>query len=60
MGKGRKVLSNDHAHALIKQAVAIVFGDARAEAEAAAEIATIEAVHVQTAPKPRRFRRSPT
>ncbi len=47
MGKGRKVLSDDHARALIKQAIAIVFGDAQAEAEATAEIAAIEAVHVQ-------------
>ncbi|WP_449409994.1 hypothetical protein [Methylobacterium komagatae] len=54
MGKGRKVLSNDHARALIKQALGIVFGDAQVEAEAAAEIAAIEAVHAQATRKPRR------
>ena len=43
MGKGREVLSSDHARALIKQAIGMIFGDTRVEAEAASEIAAIEA-----------------
>lgn len=60
MSKSRKVLSDDHARALIKQAIAIVFGDARVEVEAAAEIAVIEAVHVQAKPRTKRTRQRPT
>ena len=45
MGKGRKVLSDDHARALIKQAIGMIFGDTEVEAEAAIEIAAIEAQH---------------
>ena len=56
MGKGRKVLSDDHARALIKQALGIVFGDARVEAEARAEIAAIKAAHAQVTRKPKRTR----
>ena len=51
MGKGRKVLSHDHARALIKQAIGIVFGDPWVEAEATAEIAAIEAAHAQVTRK---------
>lgn len=59
MDKGRKVLSDNHARALIKQAIAIVIGDTQTEAEAAAEIATIEAMHVQIKRKSKRLRRPP-
>ncbi|TXN73017.1 hypothetical protein [Methylobacterium sp. WL6] len=55
MGKGRKVLSSDHARALIKQAIGIIFGDTKVEAEATTEIATIEAR--QTTNQPTRLRR---
>jgi len=43
MGKGRKVLSADHARALVKQALGMIFGDAKVEAEATDEIAALEA-----------------
>ncbi|TNC05289.1 hypothetical protein FF100_35865 [Methylobacterium terricola] len=56
MGQGCKVLSDDHARALIKQAIGIVFGDARVEAEATVEIAAIEAVRAQATQKPKRIR----
>jgi hypothetical protein len=59
MGSGREVLSDDHARALIKQAIGIVFGDANVEAEATAEIAAIEALHVKTILKPKRTRPQP-
>jgi len=45
MGKGRQVLSDAHARALIKQAIGTIFGDTEVEAEAATEIAAIEAQH---------------
>jgi len=45
MGKSREVLSDDHARALIKQALGMIFGELEIEAEAAAEIAAIEAQH---------------
>ena len=55
MGKGRKVLSSDHARALIKQAIGMIFGDTKVEAEATTEIATIEARHPTDKPtRPRR------
>ncbi|SDM54695.1 hypothetical protein SAMN05216360_102400 [Methylobacterium phyllostachyos] len=47
MGKGRKVLSADHARALIKQAIGMIFGDITVETEATAEIAAIEAQHAK-------------
>ncbi|MCJ2018932.1 hypothetical protein MKK84_16025 [Methylobacterium sp. E-065] len=59
MGKGRKVLSDDHARALIKQAIGIVSGDAKVEAEATAEITAIEAVHVRATRRPKRSRPLP-
>lgn len=59
MDKGRKVLSDDHARALIKQAIGIVFGDARFEAEATAEIDAIEALHVKAKRKQKRTRPQP-
>ncbi|GJE43575.1 hypothetical protein [Methylobacterium soli] len=59
MGKGRKVLSDDHARALIKQAVGIVFGDQQTEAEATAEIDAIEAAHVKASRKTKRTRPPP-
>jgi len=52
MGKGRQVLSDDHARALIKQAIGMIFGDATVEAEATAEIAAIEAQHATAQSKP--------
>jgi hypothetical protein len=55
MGKGRKVLSSDHARALIKQAIGMIFGDTKVEAEATTEIAAVEAR--QTTNKPTRARR---
>ena len=51
MGKGRKVLSDDHARALIKQAIGVIFGDTQVEADATTEIAAIEARHATTLPK---------
>lgn len=46
MGEGRKVLSADHARALIKQALGMIFGDRKIEQEATTEITAIEARHV--------------
>lgn len=56
----RKVLSPEHARALIKQAIGIIEGDRAIEAEAATEIAAIEARHAAHAskPKPRRSGRA--
>lgn len=51
MGKGRKVLSDDHARALIKQAIGMIFGDTKVEADATTEIATIESRHTTTLSK---------
>lgn len=45
MGKGRKVLSDDHARALIKQAIGMIFGVTEVETEATTEIAAIEERH---------------
>ena len=59
MGKGRKVLSDDHAHALIKQALGMIFGDPEVEAEAATEVAAIEAQHTTAQIKPAKVPRSP-
>ena len=52
MGKGRKVLSADHARALIKQAIGMIFGDTGIETEATAEITAIEARHAKGRTKP--------
>lgn len=52
MGKGRKVLSADHARALIKQAIGMIFGNTVIETEATAEIAAIEARHAKGKIKP--------
>ncbi|MCJ2139411.1 hypothetical protein [Methylobacterium sp. E-066] len=49
----RKVLSPDHARALIKEAIGIIEGDRAIQAEAAAEIAAIEAAHTSSNPGPR-------
>ena len=49
----RKVLSPDHARVLIKEAIGIIEGDRAIQAEAAAEIAAIEATHISSNPKPR-------
>ena len=57
MAGRRKVLSPDHVRALIKEAIGIIEGDHAIQAEAAAEIAAIEAAHVSSAPEPR-LRRS--
>jgi hypothetical protein len=59
MGEGRKVLSNDHARALIKQALGMIFGDPEVEAEAATEVAAIEAQHAAAQIKPAKVPRSP-
>ena len=59
MGKGRRVLSDDHARALIKQAIGMIFGEAEVEAEAATEIAAIEAQHAAEQIKPAKVPRSP-
>ena len=53
MGKRRKVVSPDHARALIKEAIGIIYGDRDIEVEAAAEIAAIEADHAASHPLPR-------
>lgn len=45
MGKSREVLSDDHARALIKQAIGMIFGEPEIVTEAATEIAAIEAQH---------------
>lgn len=58
MGEGRKVLSNDHARALIKQALGMILGDTEMEAEAATEIAAIEAQHATAQSKPEKAPRS--
>lgn len=59
MGKGRQVLSDDHARALIKQAIGMIFGEAEVEAEAAIEIAAIEAQHAAAQITPAKALRSP-
>jgi hypothetical protein len=47
------VLSPDHIRALIKEAIGIIEGDRAIQAEAAAEIAAIEAAHTSSNPEPR-------
>jgi len=59
MGMGRKVLSDDHACALIKQAIGMIFGDAKVEAEAMDEITAIEAQHATAQSKPAKPARLP-
>ncbi|MCC0808296.1 hypothetical protein FPV16_19125 [Methylobacterium sp. W2] len=59
MGKGRKVLSDDHARALIKQAIGMIFGDTQVEAEATTEIAAIESRHATARHKPVKAPRPP-
>ena len=59
MGEGRKVLSDDHARALIKQAIGMIFGDTEIEAEATTEVAAIEAQHTTAHAKPVRSDRVP-
>lgn len=53
MAGRRKVLSPDHIRALIKEAIGIIEGDRVIQAEAAAEIAAIEAAHPSSNPDPR-------
>ena len=53
MAGRRKVLSPDHIRALIKEAIGIIEGDRVIQAEAAAEIATIEAAHRSSNSEPR-------
>ena len=53
MAERRKVLSPDHARALIKEAIGIIEGDRAIQAEAAAEIVAIEAAHASSNPEPR-------
>lgn len=52
MAGPRKILSPDHARALIKEAIGKIEGDRAIEAEAAAEIAAIEAGHASLNRKP--------
>lgn len=53
MGGRRKILSPDHARALIKEAIGKIEGDRTIEVEAAAEIAAIEAEHAMLNPRPK-------
>ncbi|MCJ2079203.1 hypothetical protein MKK68_26835 [Methylobacterium sp. E-016] len=53
MAGRRKVLSPDHIRALIKEAIGIIEGDHAIQAEAAAEIAAIEAAHTSSTPRAR-------
>lgn len=53
MAGRRKIISPDHARALIKEAIGKIEGDRKIEAEAAAEIAAIEACHASPNPKSR-------
>jgi hypothetical protein len=57
MGKDRKGLSSDHARALIKQAIGMIFGDTKVEAEAMSEIVAIKARHTTMKTKPDQPRR---
>ncbi|MCJ2137321.1 hypothetical protein MKK69_25295 [Methylobacterium sp. J-026] len=52
MAGRRKVLSPDHIRALIKEAIGIIEGDRAIQAEAAAEIAAIEAAYASSNPEP--------
>ncbi|MCJ2061079.1 hypothetical protein MKL09_31745 [Methylobacterium sp. J-048] len=56
MAGRRKVLSPDHIRALIKEAIGIIEGDRAIQAEAATEIAAIEAAYAASNPEPRRKR----
>ncbi|MCJ2049841.1 hypothetical protein [Methylobacterium sp. J-070] len=49
----RKILSSDHARALIKEAIGIIEGDREIEAEGSAEVDAIEAAHTSPTPKPK-------
>jgi len=49
----RKVLSPDHVRALIKESIGIIEGDDAIRAEAAAEIAAIEAAYASSTPEPK-------
>ena len=60
MAGRRKILSPDHARALIKEAIGKIEGDRTIEAEAAAEIAAIEAEHASPDPKPKQRRTART
>ena len=60
MAERRKVLSPDHARALLKEAIGIIEGDRAIQAEAAAEIAVIEAAHTSSNPGTRSKRASRT
>ena len=53
MAGRRKVLSPDHARALIKEAIGIIEGDRTIQVEAAAEIVAIEAAYASSNPEPR-------
>lgn len=53
MAGRRKVLSSDHIRALIKEAIGIIEGDYAIQAEAAAEIAAIEAAQTTSNTGPR-------
>lgn len=57
MAGRRRVLSPDHIRALIKEAIGIIEGDQAIRAEAAAEIAAIEAAHTSSNPE-RRLKRA--
>jgi len=52
-----KVLSPDHARALLKEAIGIIEGDRAIQAEAAAEIGAIETAHTSSNREPRSDRR---
>ncbi len=49
----RKVVSPNHIRALIKEAIGIIEGDSAIQAEAAAEIAAIEAIYKSSNPEPK-------
>ena len=60
MAGRRKVLSPDHIRALIKEAIGIIEGDHAIQAEAAAEIAALEAANtsLNLEPRPKRSTRT--
>jgi len=49
----QKMVSPNHIRALIKEAIGIIEGDRAIQAEAAAEIAAIEAIHKSSNPEPK-------
>ena len=51
MSERRKILSVDHARALIKEAIGIIEGDRKIETEGSAEVVAIEAAHTSPTPK---------